>query len=304
MTASPASPSSSAAPPLVSTQWLADHLGAPDLVVLDASVAAFTQPNGTPGYLSGHEEYIVHGHLPGAVFADVIDELSDPEGTTPFTRPDAARLAEVAHRLGVGRATRVVVYDGAVGQWASRVWWLLRAAGHEQVSVLDGGLTRWRDEGRPLQTGHVEPAAVPEDERFRPVEQPGYWADKAEVERAVAGDADAVLVCASPAAEFAGGPTSRARPGHIPGSVSVPAATLVDRERRTVRPPSELREVLRAPITAARSGSRVIVYCGAGIAATAAALDLRLLGVHDVAVYDGSLTEWAADPAAPLVTAN
>src|SRR6478609_5930060 len=112
--------------PLVSTQWLADHLGTANLLVVDASVVAFTRPDGRGGYLSGHEQYLLEGHLPGAVFADLIEELSDPEGAYPFTRPDAERFAAAAGALGVGDDTTVIVYDSAVGQWASRLWWLFR----------------------------------------------------------------------------------------------------------------------------------------------------------------------------------
>src|SRR5690349_9947616 len=97
--------------PLVSTQWLADHLGADRLVVLDASVVNYTRPAGGIGHLSGHEQYVLEGHIPGAVFADVIDDLSDPDGRHPFTRPDAERFAAAAGALGIDNATTVVVYD-------------------------------------------------------------------------------------------------------------------------------------------------------------------------------------------------
>src|SRR3954470_18627383 len=142
--------------PLVSTQWLADHLGG-RLVVLDASVLAITLPNGTTGYLSGHEQYLVEGHVPGAIFADVVDELSDPEGAYPFTRPDADRFETAVGALGIDNETTVVIYDSVVGQWAARVWWLFRAFGYDRVAVLDGGFAKWRAEGRELETGHVEP---------------------------------------------------------------------------------------------------------------------------------------------------
>jgi thiosulfate/3-mercaptopyruvate sulfurtransferase len=283
--------------PLVSAQWLADHLGADDLVVVDASVVSYTQPSGAPGSLSGHEQYIAEGHVPGTVFADLIEEFSDPDGRTPFTRPDAARFAAAAGALGIGPDATVVVYDTALGQWASRFWWLLRAFGHDAAAVLDGGLTAWRAADRPVERGHVEPSPAV----FVAVERADVWVDKAEVERVVAGDLDAALVCSIPPKEFTGEiPSPRGRQGVIPGSRSLPAARLVDRATHTALPDAELR-ALFAPILDA---PRIVTYCHGGIAAAAAALQLVRLGETEVAVYDGSLAEWSADPEAPLVSAT
>lgn len=272
--------------PLVSTQWLADHLGAEQLVVLDASVVNYLRPDGRTGYLSGHEQYLLEGHIPGAVFADLIDELSDPAGRYPFTRPDAARFGLAAGTLGVGDRTTVVVYDSAHGQWASRLWWLFRAFGHDRVAVLDGGLTSWRTEGRALELGHIAPVAA----AFTAVERPELWADKQYVEAVLVGEQSAALVCATPPKDF--------EKRHIPGSSSAPAVRLVEAERRTFLAHGELRGIL-AP---ALGAPRIVAYCGGGIQAASAALALTLLGETSVAVYDGSLNEWAADPDAALVT--
>ena len=280
--------------PLVSAQWLADHLGADDLVVVDASVVSFTQPNGKVGSLSGHEQYIADGHIPAAVFGDLIDEFSDPDGRFPFTRPTAERFAAAAGALGIGPDTAVVIYDTAVGQWAARFWWLLRAFGHDRAAVLDGGLTAWVAEGRPTERGHVEPSVA----TFVAAERRDAWVDKAYVEAVVRGEVDAALVCSVPPKEFTGETPSRDRAGHIPGSTSVPAGRLVDRDARTTLPDEQLRGIL-APVLDA---SRIVVYCNGGIAAAAAALQLVRLGESDVALYDGSLNEWAADVDAPLVT--
>jgi thiosulfate/3-mercaptopyruvate sulfurtransferase len=307
--------------PLVSTQWLADHLGRDDLVVIDASVATITLPDGRPGVLSGHEEYILIGHVPGAVFGDLIDDLSIPDAPLRFTRPDPDEFAEAVGALGVDADTTVVVYDSALGQWAARLWWLLRAAGHQRAVVLDGGLAKWRAERRPVQTGHVEPAPA----AFAAAPRPELWADKREVEAVVAGESRATLVCASPRREFTGEEAPRARAGHIPGSVSTPLRSLVDRDANTLLRGDALASVL-APVAEARgigattaaatatttrtatsttttAPGRIIAYCGAGIAASAAALALTIAGESDVAVYDGSLAEWAADPEAPLAVA-
>ncbi|MEO5921855.1 MAG: sulfurtransferase [Pseudolysinimonas sp.] len=288
-------PSAPALPgPLVPTQWLADHLGADGLVVLDASVVRFLNPNGKPGNVSGHEQYLLEGHIPGAVFADLFEELSDPEGRYPFSRPSAQRFAAAAGELGIDNTTTVVVYDSAVGQWAARVWWLFRAFGYDHVAVLDGGLTSWKQEERALETGHIqaEPAV------FTVTERPELWVDKAYVEGVLRGEHEAALVCAAPPQEFTGEAVPRKRGGHIPGSSSVPAARLVDRDRRTYLEPEKLRGILEPALGA----PRIVTYCGSGIAAASAALVLTLLGERSVAIYDDSLNEWEADPEAELVT--
>ena len=280
--------------PVVSTQWLADHLGADDLVVLDATVLPYTQPNGRPGYLSGHEQYIIDGHLPGAVFADLTEVFSDPDGSYPFTRPSVELFELAAASVGVSNDTRVVVYDNVVGQWASRIWWLFRAFGYDNVAVLDGGLVKWRAEDRETDIGHIEPVVA----SFSAAERPELWVDKAYVEQIVAGEVDAALVCGLPPAEFSGEAGHRSRLGHIPGSVSAPAGRLVDRGTNALLPEADLRTAF-APVL---SDERIVTYCAGGIAAAADALALTLLGHRNVAIYDGSLNEWASDDAAPLVT--
>ncbi|KQQ03963.1 MULTISPECIES: sulfurtransferase [unclassified Rathayibacter] len=280
--------------PIVSTQWLADQLGRENLVVIDAGVLFVPGFDGRYRYLSGEDQYLVEGHVPGAVFADLIEHLSDAGAAYPFSRLDPERFAAAVGALGVTDDSVVVVYDSAVGQWASRLWWLLRAAGHESVAVLDGGLTAWRQESRPIETGHVAPVptagiAVREE---RPL-----WIDKVGVERIVNGEESGALVCAVPPKEFTGEAGQRPRRGHLPGSVSVPATRLVDRGTNTILPTARLRELFADVLGA----ERIVLYCGGGVAATADALALSLLGRDDVVVYDGSLNEWAADPEAPLV---
>jgi thiosulfate/3-mercaptopyruvate sulfurtransferase len=280
--------------PVVSTQWLADHFGSDNLMVIDATVLPFALPTGQSGYLSGHESYLVNGHVPAAVFADLIEEFSDPGGAYPFTRPNSDRFASAASSVGVSNDTTVVVYDSAVGQWASRLWWLFRTFGYDNVAVLDGGLTKWRSEQRDLDTGHVEPGVG----RFAPIARPGLWADTAEVRGIVAGTVDAALVCGIPPKEFSGEEGRRPRLGHIPGSLSAPAVRLVDRETNALLPTATLRETF-GPVL---DEPRIVAYCAAGIAAAADALALTLLGHRNVALYDGSLNEWVADPDAPVVS--
>jgi thiosulfate/3-mercaptopyruvate sulfurtransferase len=275
--------------PLVSTQWLADHLGSEGLVVLDATVVPEQTPEGRLAYESDLERFLTDGHIPGAVFADVIERFSDSAAQHPFTRPDAESFAAAARALGVDADSTVVVYDTAAGQWASRLWYLFRSFGHDRVAVLDGGGTKWRAEERPVAVALTESA---EAEVFVAVEQDDFWVGAADVAAIVAGTRPGTLVCGTPPRDFA------AR--HIPGSVSAPAVRLIDRDTNAFLAPSALRvtfaDVLGAP-------GPIVAYCAGGIAATADALALALLGRDDVVVYDGSLNEWAADPDAPLASA-
>lgn len=278
--------------PVVSTQWLADHLGADQFVVLDATVLPYTQPNGTTGFLSGHESYVVNGHLPGAVFADVIEELSEVGAAHPFTRPSLEQFEAAVGALGIDNTTTVIVYDAVAGQWAARVWWLFRAFGYDRVAVLDGGLRAWLAEGRETAVGHVPASAA----RFSAVARPEAWASTSEVEAIVKGKTAGALVCGIPPKEFSG----EAGRGHIPGSLSVPAARLVDRERNTLLATDQLRTAFEPVLR----DERVVTYCNGGIAAASDALALVLVGHTNVALYDGSLNEWAADGSRELVTAG
>jgi thiosulfate/3-mercaptopyruvate sulfurtransferase len=276
--------------PFVSTAWLADRLGSPGLLVLDATVVQ----RQSGGYLSGLDEYLIGGHLPGAVFADLVESFSDPGGAWPLTRPAADAFAAAAGEHGIGSGTAVVVYDGAFGQWAARLAWLLLGFGHDAVAVLDGGLQKWRAEGRPVEGGYV----APEPAVFEPRERPGFWADRPEVEAALTDGT--TLLSAQPRRAFEGDPQGRSRSGHLPGSVGVPVVRLLDRATNALLPEPELRRAL-AP---ALEGGPVLSYCASGVAAAFDALVLRGLGRPGVRVYDAGLAEWAADPALPLVTAD
>jgi thiosulfate/3-mercaptopyruvate sulfurtransferase len=280
--------------PLVSTQWLADYLGNESLVVLDATVLPFVSPTGKSGFLSGHEQYLVNGHIPTALFADLIEEFSDTEARLPFTHQSPEAFAIAAGALGIDNETTVVVYDSSVGQWAARLWWLFRAAGYDRVAVLDGGYTKWLAEGRDTDVGHLEPTPA----RFVAQERPELWATKSDIEDVLAGTATAALVCGLPPKEFSGEEGFRTRRGHIPGSISAPAGRLVDPETNALLPESRLRETFGPAL----DQPRIVAYCAAGIAASADALALTILGHGNVAIYDGSLLEWTADDRLPVVT--
>lgn len=273
--------------PLVSTQWLEDHLDDDDLVVVDATV---TFDRGA--FHSGRPSW-EQSHIPGSVFAELLTDLSDPDAAVPLMAPSAERFAAAAGRLGISNATRVVVYDSRASMWAARVWWMLRAFGHDECAVLDGGMTSWVAEQRPVSSAVtlVEPAT------FVPAPRPGWFVAKEDVLRAI-GDGGTQLVDALTEEQFLGEVANYGRAGHIPGAVNVPATGIIDKETQRYLSDEELRERFEQAL---RSDS-VITYCGGGVAASSDALALTLLGHDNVAVYDGSMLEWASDPELPLET--
>jgi thiosulfate/3-mercaptopyruvate sulfurtransferase len=279
---------------LVETGWLAAHLDDPDLRVLECTV--YLHPADVPGGFrveSGRGRW-AEGHLPRAGFVDLQEELSDRASALRFTMPPAAQFAETMGRLGVGDGTRVVLYDRAVNMWAARVWWMLRAFGFDDAAVLDGGFRKWTREGRPLAT---DDGAAPR-RTFSARPRPGLIADKAGVLAAL-GDGRACVLNALTAEQHRGtGGVTYGRRGRIRGSANVPARDLVDPETHAYLPLPELRAKFAA--AGALDAGRVVTYCGGGIAASSDAFVLTLLGRGDVAVYDASLSEWAADPALPM----
>lgn len=283
--------------PVVSTQWLADHLGADDLTIVDATVLVDVghAGDGDPtsvSYATGRDRFERDGHVPGAVLADLLADFSDPGSDLPFTRPSVDRFEAATSALGISNGSTVVVYDTLDGRWASRLWWLFRAYGHDAVAVLDGGWSHWLAQGKPYDLGDVRPTPA----RFVATERPGHWVDKAFVESVVAGDVRAALVCGSPRDEFDGIAGPLARAGHIPGSVSVPSETLRADDGTLAR-----ESVLRDRLAVVPDEPRTVVYCASGVSASVDALAFAVLGRHDVSVYDGSLAEWVTDPSAPLV---
>jgi thiosulfate/3-mercaptopyruvate sulfurtransferase len=271
---------------LVDVGWLASNLADPALRVLDATV----QIDPGVGIRSGRPDW-ARAHVPGSGFADLF-ELSDPDQPdVTLTMPPAEHFAAVMGRLGVGDGSHVVLYDARENMWAARLWWMLRAFGFDDAAVLDGGWTMWQREGLPVCSrpcGH-EPA------QFTARPRPGLVVGKQDVLAAI-DDPDVRLVNALGRRQHRGEVDEYGRPGHIPGSRNVTAWEILDRDTQRYRPLPELRarfgDLLDAP--------RVITYCGAGVACSSDAFALHLLGHDDVAIYDGGLLEWCADPALPL----
>ena len=278
---------------LVSTDWLDANLANPDLRVFDCSVTLVPAGAGVRPE-SGRAAW-AEGHIPGSGFADLLEDLSDKSQPLPIMMPPAAQFADVMGRYGVGPASAVVLYDSGPHTWATRVWWMLRSMGFDNAAVLDGGLRKWKAEGRQLSTdaGHY-PAA-----HFEPRPRECVLVGKDHVCR-LYDQPHVRLINALSADEHAGKVSRTPRPGRIPGSGNVPAGSLLDPATGAFLPLAQLREKFQAQ--GATDGRSVITYCGGGIAATCAAFTLTRLGVTDVAVYDGSLTEWSRDNDLPMET--
>ena len=283
--------------PLVSPEWLSDHLHDPSLRILDATVWLRMDPEGGPPSIESGRSAWEQGHIAGAGFADLLNELSDPEAPLPLTIPSAERFADGMSRLGVGPGVHVIAYDAEIGEWAARLWWMLRVFGFETVSVLDGGMKAWNAACLPVNTETPTPPPA----RFEAHPRPELLATRAEIQ-ALLGDGATCLLNALPAALFNGErQIIPGRGGRIPGSVNVSYRDLVDPETNRFAASERLRERFAAAGTL-ETDRRVVSYCGGGIAATLDALALAVLGREDVAVYDGSLVEWASDPELPLET--
>ena len=282
---------------LVSAAWLEKELGAPDLRILDCTVSFGTLSDGTRGYRSGRPAW-EEGHIPGSIHADLLHDLSDQSSPFPFMLPSAHQFSTVMGTLGVGDGTRVVLYDSFLNAWAARLWWMLRAFGFEEAGVLDGGWRAWTREGRPSS---IEAAPSPSPTVFVARPRPGLFVGKEHVLAAL-DRTETCIVDALGREAFRGERQDYSRPGHIPGARNVPFMEIVDRDTHRYLPADALRQAFAAVLSA--EPEEVITYCGGGIAASSDAFCLSLLGIEDVAVYDGSLTEWTADPSLPLVVGN
>ncbi|MDN5873729.1 MAG: sulfurtransferase [Sinobacteraceae bacterium] len=283
---------------LVETAWLEAHLNDPALRILDCTVLFATDADGVRA-ASGRDAW-AEGHIPGSGFADLMQDLSDRNSSVPFMMPPAAQFAEAMSRYGIGEDTHVVLYDACsdlwAHMWAARIWWMLRVCGFEQAAVLNGGWHKWTMEGRPVST---DPSTYP-PAHFVARPRPELMADKREV-LATIGDNHTCLLNALTVEDHTGTAVRYGRAGHIPSSVNVPTAALIDPVTHAYLPAAQLHAQFEVAGTLNRE--RVITYCGGGIAASSDAFVLTLLGAPNVAVYDGSLLEWAADPALPMETA-
>lgn len=280
---------------LVETGWLEDHLSNPTLRVFDCTTHLIPDPKTTYTVKPGRDDF-ERGHIPGAQFIDLQADLSDPTTELRFMLPSAEAFAAAMGRFGVGDDSQVVLYSTANMWWATRVWWLLRVFGFDNAAVLNGGFQKWTRENRPIEVGPAKPrpAATFTVREVRPL-----MVGKDEVAAAIGNGAVCTINALTPQQHAGAGGNSYGRPGHIAGSVNLPAAHLLDPETNAFLPADELRRRFQQ---VGALDKQVITYCGGGIAASADALALTMLGHTDVKLYDASLSEWAKDPSLPMET--
>ncbi|MEC9369417.1 MAG: 3-mercaptopyruvate sulfurtransferase [Pseudomonadota bacterium] len=273
---------------LVETGWLAERLGLPGLVVLDGSWHLPTAKR------NAYEEYLQE-HIPGALFFD-IDEISDTSNPLPHMLPSPEKFASRMRSMGIGDGMQIVIYDSYGMFSAARVWWTFRVMGTESVHVLNGGLRKWKQEGRPLEDG---PPPRRGQRHFTVRSNLELVRDRDEI-AAFSANGGAQIVDARSAARFAGKapePRPGLRSGRIPGSLNVPFTELLQ-EDGSFKPVVEMRKVFEA--AGVDVGKPIVNTCGSGVTASILSLALAMMGHRNAAVYDGSWSEWGADASLPI----
>lgn len=275
---------------IVETDWLANHLRSPDLIILDGS---WHLPN------SGRDaksEYLTE-HIPGALFFD-IDDLSDEKSDLPHMLPSTVKFASRMKKMGIGDGARIVVYDSTGIFSAARVWWTFRAMGHGDVAVLNGGLKKWKAEGRPLEDG---PAPKRSERHYTPLQNTEIIRDIEEMQALIA-KGGAQIVDARPAGRFEGKepePRPGLRSGHMPGAKNIPSQALLNADG-TFKSVDELVALFKG--VGINVAKPVVTTCGSGVTASMLALALAVVGQTNAAVYDGSWAEWGKDNGLPIAT--
>ncbi|HXP73096.1 MAG TPA: rhodanese-like domain-containing protein [Stellaceae bacterium] len=271
---------------LIDTEALARELGQGTIRIFDCTTYLEPTPPGSDDpyvVVSGRASFEA-AHIPGADFLDLQGEFSDTATRLRFMMPDVAALEAAFGRHGIGSM-----------MWATRFWWMLKALGFDGAAVLDGGFDKWRAEGRPLEAG---PAKGYPPARFVAKPRPGRFVDKDAVLAAIGNPATVTVNALGPQFHHGLEPSRYGRPGRVPGSVNVPAASLVDPQTKAFVP----LEAAAATFAAAgvAKDKEVVAYCGGGISATLDLFLLHQLGFDRLALYDGSMGEWAKDASLPI----
>ena len=277
-------------PYVVSTQWLAERLDAPDIAIIDASWHL-------PAAKRDARAEFAAARIPGAQFFD-IDDISESTTPLPHMLPSPEKFASRMRRLGIGDGKKVIAYDTAGLFSAARAWWMFRIFGHDDVAVLDGGFPKWKNEGHPIDT---DPPGKPQERHFSARFQSMMVRDKADVLNAVQTGKSQIADARSPG-RFTGRepePRPGVRSGHMPGATNVHYATLLNRDG-TLKSPDAIAKVFADAGVDVKKP--VITSCGSGITAAILTLGLTLIGAKDHALYDGSWSEWGAATGTPVET--
>jgi thiosulfate/3-mercaptopyruvate sulfurtransferase len=284
---------------LITTAELAEILDRPSLRLFDCTTYLEPAPEGSgvPYIAVPGRHSFEAGHIPGADFLDLQGEFSDSGTELRFMMPPVAQLETAFGRHGISADSEVVLYSIGTAMWATRFWWMLKSLGFENLTVLDGGLDKWKLEGRAIETG---PAKGYKPATFAAKPKPGYFVDKRETLAASADRNTVVVNALGPQFHKGLEPSRYGRPGRVPGSCNVSAATLYDPQTKAFVPLAEADKKFAAQgIT---KDKRVVAYCGGGISATIDLFMLHRLGYDNLTLYDGSMGEWAKDESLPIET--
>ena len=284
---------------LITTEQLAAILGQSDLRLFDCTTYLDYQPEGSgiPYIAVPGRKTFEEAHIPGADFLDLQGEFSDQTTELRFMMPATSQLQAAFGRHGIAAKSRVALYSIGTPMWATRFWWMLRSLGFDGASILDGGLDKWKAEGRPTESG--PPQGYP-PATFTAAPRPGYFLNKHETLEASCAADTTVFNALGPQFHKGLEPSRYGRPGRIPGSVNVPAAGLLDPATRAFVPLADAAAKFAGQgIT---KDKRVVGYCGGGISATVDLFTLHRLGFDNLTLYDGSMGEWAKDSSLPIET--